>query len=794
MRIAPRRQHTFVAALLIAITPVLAAHAGEHPALLLSHADLPRLRHACGVAQPHGPAADCGRSGVRAADFQTLRAYFAIRLGTDVLPGELPALAFLHLVDPHDPADAARVQIIERVLSQPAAVATDPLETILALDWCWNELAPPARHEFLLASRARAEVLTPADSPLDSRRFRERLATLALALVVDETDEPAPSWLMLRERILAAARAYFTTTFPAYVAWRGLSPTGSANASREECDTAIAIELGAHVLGRDLWQDYRDTVGRWLEHYVFGTLDHPALAHDFLHDDGNAAPLSPAAEWGDFLPLTAHLIAARTRDPSATLLADRVEHTLADPAADGLPVLWRWVPIVFDTADIPRCDPRRLPTARNLGGAVILRSGNGPETTAVWIDAAQPFLRRRQHFDAGHFLIQRGGQLAVSGGDDVLLEAIPSKGGSQHLGDQREPFDFEQYFTATIAHNALVVWDPLRITNWYQTRYLPTGGQRPIEDTCTDFATPLDGQGRQTGRQLAYGQSAAGGSAAYLALDLAPAYDNRALTGYTREFVFFWGRALVVIDRVSLPKGRLVPTWILNLPARPDADGADLRDDARVAGSTNVAGVWRYDRATWLHWTDRDGGLWLLAATPAPKCLRVVGGPARKLLVKEGRNAERSYIGGDPDGFERLIIPAERHGARNAWYRLGQPTLLGPEFGRTPHWGRIEIEPLEPAQTVTFVTVLITDRADAREAPTAKFQRTEDALVLELQAAGDRATLRVPADTQTGGTLDVSGPTSCTWPLPTTVAPDAPLAVSPSSSQGDGRGEGVPPR
>ena len=261
---------------------------------------------------------------------------------------------------------------------------------------------------------------------------------------------------------------------------------------------------------------------------------------------------------------------------------------------------------------------------------------------------------------------------------------MPAKGGAQHLGSEREPFDFEQFCTATIAHNSVVSWDATRIAHWYKARYLPVGGQRCIEGTCTDFATPLDAQGRLTGRPLAYGWRE---NAAYLALDLSPAYESRVVSAYTRELVFVWGHALVVIDRVSLPKGHAVPTWVLNLPARPQVDGADLADRVRTAGSTNDGGVWRYDDATWLHWADRDGALWMCSPLPAPKVVKVVGGPARKLLLTEGTYAGRAYVGGDADSFERLIIPAERHGARNAWYRLGQPTLLGPEFGRTPHWG-----------------------------------------------------------------------------------------------------------
>jgi len=764
---APRLS-AFIAFLVVG--PLAVAAAEPHPRLLITAQDVPRLRHLCGTRQAAETGDNWGRFGRSAPDFQTLRAHATARVGAELLPGELTAAAFLHVVDPNDPADASRLAVINAALLEPASVTTDPLEITLALDWCWDRLDPAARREFLLAARKRAEPLAPADSPLEPERFRQKLAMLALALVVDEADDPNPAWAALRSRLIDAARKYFETTFPTYVAWRGLTPTSPAVAARQECDTVLAIELANRVLERDAWPDHRPTVGRWLEHYVLVTVDRSAPTNPFVRDDGDAAPLSPAA-WHDLLPVTAHLLAARTRDPAAALVADRVEAALRN-ADDPLAPLWRWVPIVLDTADIPRCNPQRLPAARNLGGAVVFRGGSGADATVVWIEAGQPFLARRQHFDAGHFLIYRGGRLAVDGGDDVALEAVRSKEGEQRLGSEKEPFDFEQYFTASIAHNCLVLWDAARTADWYKVRYRPAGGQRCIEGTCADFATPLAAQGRQTGRQLAYGQR---DSAAYVALDLAPAYDSRAISAYTREFIFCCGRALVVVDRVSLPASRSMPTWILNVPSRPRVDGQELRDEARVAGSTSQAGVWRYDQARWLRWSDGDGGLWLTAPLPAARALRVVGGPARKLVIGKGPYAGQTYVGGDADGFERLIIPAEHHGALNAWYRLGQPALLGPQFGKTPHWGRIEIEPVSRDTSLTFLTVLVTDRAADESAPSAEFEQTEDALVLKLRAGEDHATLRLPAGMARGGTLDVGGPAALSWTLPADVAADAAL-------------------
>ena len=56
--------------------------AGQHPTLLITPDDVPRLRHACGLAPPPADAMDPGRAGMRAPDFQALRAHFAKRVGS----------------------------------------------------------------------------------------------------------------------------------------------------------------------------------------------------------------------------------------------------------------------------------------------------------------------------------------------------------------------------------------------------------------------------------------------------------------------------------------------------------------------------------------------------------------------------------------------------------------------------------------------------------------------------------------------------------------------------------------
>lgn len=789
-----------------------AAHADRSPRLFVTVEDGPRIRHACGIGAPHPEKPAWGRFGARAGDYAALRNHFAQRGGEDALPGELAAAAFLQWVNPAEAGAAQRLALLNRALRQADWVTQDPLELALALDWGWNGLSAAARQEFLLAVRQQAKPLTPADSPLEPRAFREKLAALAVALVIEETDENGPAWRELRQQLFEAARAYFAKTLPAFIALRGLSPTSPAAAAAEENNMALALELAALLQNRRpsdaaIFQP----VNRWMEHYLFATLPHPALQHQFLRDDGTDAPLSPVARRQDLQPLTAHLLATRTENPAAATVADRVEQALRNEA-DPLTAVWRWVPLVFDTRGLPRCDPARLPPARNFRGAVVFRGamlsenagarGAVPEAdTAIWIEAGQPYLRKRQHFDAGHFLIYGGGQLAVEGRDDVVFEAVAGKGGFQGLGREPETFDFEQYFAATIAHNCMVFWDSARSPRWYGKLYAPVGGQRLFEGTCVDFAPPLETHPRRTARQLAYGwhnaQAAArdgARTAAYLALDLSPAYDPEIVAAYTREFVFLADFGLLVIDRVRMAEARITPTWILNLPARPVADGRELAAETHIAGSENDAGVWRADAAEWLRWSDRDGAVWCKSLLPADRQMRVVGGPARKRILSEGPLAGRSYVGGDADSFERLIVPAGRYQPRNAWYKLGQPTLLGPEFGKTPHWGRLEIEPPAGRKknpraagvadgkggvSYVFCTLLAIDRAEAARPPEALAETADQNLIIKMSHGDRRYLLTLPDGANSGGTLEWLDEPSATWPLPTSVAPDAPLPTVP---------------
>ncbi|MFO0839220.1 MAG: hypothetical protein U1D55_11940 [Phycisphaerae bacterium] len=732
------------------------AAAADHPSLLISREDLPRILRAA--------------NGEQSANLAALRDYLSQGESALELPGELSGAAFLVMLEPSSPRNAGLVAALRRTLGGPLPLLADPLEAAIALDWARSALDDATCDAFLREARPLLTPLTAADSPLDSGEFRKRLAGLALAAALESPERSAPQWRVQRKRIIDGARVYFEKTFPVYLKWRGLSPTLPGFAADEELDSAMALELGSRVLGRDLWAEQSD-ISRWMEHYLFEPLDHPSLAHCFARDDGDSGRPLPLDVEAGVPSVAAHLIARRTRDPAAATIADRVDAALRQ-SRGGRAALARWQTLLFDFADVPRVDLSRLPPARNFGGAVGLNFGVPFAPTAIWIEAGQPFLRRGQHFDAGHFLIHsHGGHLAIEESDGIELEAVPSKGGMQRLGDDPDPFDFAQYRVSTIAHNCMIFSDAARAANWFGRPFAPMGGQRLVENTCQDFGVPQEVSGRQTARQIAYGFEHGAG---YLALDLTPAYDGKTLSRYTREFIAVEGRMLIVVDRFDLARERTTPTWILNIPSRPTVDGQDLANVARTAGSDNSGGVWPVGAGP-IRWCEGEGAAWFRVVSPSDASVRVIGGPANAKRVTQGPATGMQYVGGTADSFERLVVPASHHRPRNAWYRLGEPSsaLHSPAY---THWGRIEVEPHETRGAQIIVAVIGLGPRASVASPEFNSVQTSDGLSVAVVLDTREFRVTVPVGGGIGGGLEFVGASNTTWTFPSRVEKDQPLA------------------
>jgi len=207
----------FVSLLLLSITAGAQPESGRHPRLLVAADEVARLRHACGIAGAEPAPAQAGRFGRHAPLYRGLRAHFAERIEGQPLAGELAAAALLQLVEPDTPTGRRAGELVRAELSSPHWVTTDPLELVLALDWSWNVLPVELRRAFVADALERVRPLDESDSPLDPRRFREKLFGLALAVVVDERDDPSAAWRQQREAVLDAARDYFALVLPVFV-------------------------------------------------------------------------------------------------------------------------------------------------------------------------------------------------------------------------------------------------------------------------------------------------------------------------------------------------------------------------------------------------------------------------------------------------------------------------------------------------------------------------------------------------------------------------------------------------
>ena len=160
----------------------------------------------------------------------------------------------------------------------------------------------------------------------------------------------------------------------------------------------------------------------------------------------------------------------------------------------------------------------------------------------------------------------------------------------------------------------------------------------------------------------------------------------------------------------------------------------------------------------------------------------IAGGPKTPRRIPEGRLKGASYFGGEPDGFEHLLVPAGVSRRDNAYYRLGSPTRLGPQFGLGAVWGRLDVQaPAEPVES-RFVHLLIPIDRSTRTLPKTDWSTQGDTGILagKIGALAFRITLSLAGD-RTGSVrltdLD-TGEKLFEKALTTKIEPQAPVPVT----------------
>jgi hypothetical protein len=302
-----------------------------------------------------------------------------------------------------------------------------------------------------------------------------------------------------------------------------------------------------------------------------------------------------------------------------------------------------------------------LPLSRHFGnaGVVLARDSWDANATTLQFRSTSFYSVNHHHRDENSFTLHYRAGLAIDSG-------YYDSYGSNH---------WRNYFTRTIAHNAIVVLDPDQKYLLFGKPVSNDGGQimRTEPATLADIdvggSAHLDGvtQYRETGDYM------------YTAGDATKAYDPEHVRLAERELVYLRHTStghpiVVVLDRVESTKPGFVKKFLLHTVTEP-----------RVRGNTAVA-------------ENAGGRLTSVTLLPEHPKIERIGGSGREYWV-DGAN-----------------------------YPFETTRTLGPAF-TTGSW-RLEISPDAPRLRDTFLHVLFVDDAGAQkiDPTTARLTQTSDTL------------------------------------------------------------------
>jgi hypothetical protein len=322
-----------------------------------------------------------------------------------------------------------------------------------------------------------------------------------------------------------------------------------------------------------------------------------------------------------------------------------------------------WGKLLWYEPKLPRVDPKMLPPARLFpeNGHVVMRSD--------WTENATYALFRcgrygeidgwwgRNNADNLHFIIAKRGILAAdTGAVHSLNNAALGFAGSQVHSDGLP--HMRAYARQTIAHNSITVGSqPLELRGWNNALLATVrgGGQSPIQDESWwklwDLPKPKAGDRPfREGRIIAYETSPLFD---YAAGDATYSYPPTRVKSITRQFVYLRPDTFVVFDRVVNAKPELETKWLLHTLYEPWFDGEKVPDTSLppteqlvvtpdgsgTAPNPKPGGRFLHEAATSFmvddQWPEMTGRLFgqILVPDDGNRVVRTVGGPWHEFEV-----------------------------------------------------------------------------------------------------------------------------------------------------------------
>lgn len=279
-------------------------------------------------------------------------------------------------------------------------------------------------------------------------------------------------------------------------------------------------------------------------------------------DTGNGHNNAPGVYW-KYTPALM-LAASYYKDP---YLQDEFMRQYT-PGADLL------MEILFVDPSLPTKPSGELPLTRYFGfpyGTMIARTGweadgqggRSPDVVAEMKIGSYQF-GNHQHLDAGGFQLYYKGGLAIDSG---MYGGTNGQYGSDHD---------RHYYKRTIAHNAMLVYDPAdpQFSDWANDggqRHLPEAGK--FEDLLGKnyYMSPVVGQ--------QFGPDPVSPNFSYIKGDLTAAYTDK-VQQYERSFVFLnlkeadHPAAMIVYDKVKASDPNFKKYWLLHSMEEPQVNGS----------------------------------------------------------------------------------------------------------------------------------------------------------------------------------------------------------------------------
>ncbi len=247
--------------------------------------------------------------------------------------------------------------------------------------------------------------------------------------------------------------------------------------------------------------------------------------------------------------------------------------------------------IIFNDPDVERKSYKELPLTRFTGmdsGIMYARTswemgkGDYSDALAVRLNLEPIYGGGHDHLDIGHFDIYYKGALALDSG------FYPGTDEDHH----------RNYFKRTVAHNAMLLYDPDEKMDNRYSGSINDGGQKYLE--TTSFPTSEEyREEKKAGEVLAadYGDNMYNPSFSYMKGDLTKAYattgdkdkvhNSEKMKKYTRSFVFLnffddvYPGALIVFDKMTSNNPAFKKTWLLHTQEEPE-----IKDGTTIASKT----------------------------------------------------------------------------------------------------------------------------------------------------------------------------------------------------------------